>query len=962
MISHRQNPATPWLLVVLFIIIATSSILLGFFYFKSQKNRLLNDKKQEMSAIADLKVSQIAQWRNERILDGVLIGENVPFTKQMAEYLTKVRKKSGTEEISASLKFFSGSSEYKNVILVDAAGNKRGFYPRPDTIMTAHIKKMLPELLKLHRVMLTDLQETDKISTMNLDLIIPIINSSNDDSAVLGFLALRIDPNDILYPLVQTWPVPSKTAEAMLVRREGDDVVYLNRLRFRKNSDIVWHRPVTEANLPSAMAVRGIEGTTNGIDYRGVSVVSAMKKIPGSSWYLVTKIDHNEVFLALNRQMTLIIIIIILFIVTIGLLLGVIEWNENVRFYRDKYEAEVDHLALRKHYDHILKYANDIIFLTDHNLVIIEANDRACEVYQRGRNEIIGMNVNKICAPGVIEELEKEKKILDEIGYTTYETIHLRKDGTPIPVEISSRNVEIEGVKYYQSICRDITERKSAEKTLRESEEKFRKIFEESPFSMAMTGKDLSIIKANSAFCKMLGYEEEELRSFTFRKFTHPDYIAADEIQVMRLVAEEIPAYHTEKQYVKKDGSVIWGSTTISIVRNNNDEILYFLAMVEDITLRKKAEAELEKSFSLIKATLESTGDGILVVNLNGKIMQYNQKFVEMWAIPEEVMNLYDDDKAIQFVMDQLIKPDEFVGQIRHLYEAREMTTSDLLEFKDGRVFERFSQPQKISGKSVGRVWSFRDITQRKRAEAELIAAKEKAEESDRLKTAFLHNVSHEIRTPMNAILGFSALLNEPETTESERRQFIEIIFQSGSQLLSIINDIVDTANIESGQVKINIKEMNLNNIMRSLNEQFSYKGNHDQISIRLTTGLPDDRSVILTDGIKLIQILSNLISNAKKFTKVGEVSFGYELKNGFLEFYVKDTGIGIPSEHHEKIFERFFQVDSIISRKFSGTGLGLSICKAYVELLGGKIWVNSRPGEGAIFRFTIPYRMPVVK
>jgi PAS domain S-box-containing protein len=962
MISHRQKPAAPWLLVVLFIIIAASSILFGLFYYKGQKHRLLNDKEQELSAIADLKVRQIAQWRNERIRNAGLIGENIPLVKQLAGLMVSVKNKNHNNNASENLKFLTGNSEYKNVILIDLNGVVRAFYPQPDTLMAIHLKKMLPDLMKLHSGILTDLHETDKISTMNLDLIIPLINSWDGDSAVLGFLALRIEPNEILYPLVQTWPVPSKTAESILVRQEGDDVVFLNRLRFRKNSEIVWRRPAAEAKLPAAMAVRGIDGTTDGIDYRGASVVAAMKKVPGSSWYLVAKTDQNEVFMALNKQMTLVLIIIILVIATIGLLLGIIEWNENVRFYREKYEAEVDHLALRKHYDHILKYANDIIFLTDHNMVIIEANDRACEAYQRDRNEIIGFNVNKIWAPGTLRELEKEKKTLDDIGYTTFETTHIRKDGTTLPVEISARSVEIEGVKYYQSICRDITERKSAENTLRESEEKFRKIFEESPFSMAMTGKDLGIIKANSAFCRMLGYEEEELRSFTFRKFTHPDYVAADEIELMRLVAEEIPAYHTEKQYIKKDGSLIWGSTTISIIRSNNSEILYFLAMVEDITLRKKAETELEKSFSLIKATLESTADGILVVDNDGKIVQFNQKFVEMWGIAAEIMEFHDDDKAIQFVMDQLAAPDDFVTQIRQHYKDTELTTSDLLEFKDGRVFERFSQPQKIGGKSVGRVWSFRDITQRKKAEAELIAAKERAEESDRLKTAFLHNVSHEIRTPMNAIIGFSTLLNEPDTTDAERRQFIDIIFRSGSQLLSIINDIVDVANIESGQVKINIKEINLNSSMRSLNEQFSYNEKHELISIRLTTGLPDERSVILTDGTKLIQILSNLISNATKFTKEGEIDFGYELKDGSLEFWVRDTGIGIPNELHEKIFERFFQVDNLISRKFSGTGLGLSICKAYVGLLGGRIWVISRPGEGTMFRFTIPYCVPAEK
>jgi|WetSurSiteA1Bulk_404760.scaffolds.fasta_scaffold03597_2 PAS domain S-box-containing protein len=829
MVSHRQKPATPWLLIVLFIIISASSILLGLFYYKSQKRRLLNEKNLELSAIADLKVRQIAQWRNERIGDAILIGENKPFVTLLHDYLGGNKNKTLYSDILAALKSVTRNIEYKDILLIDSLGKVRGNYPEQDTILGDYLRLQLPDLMKLESGVLTDLHKVGNINYVHLDLVIPLINTWQKGSYVFGLLALRIDPEEILYPLVKTWPVPNRTAEALLIRQEGEEVLYLNELRFKKNSELVLRKSVSEEKLPEAMAVRGIEGTSDGVDYRGASVIAAMKKVPGSQWYLISKINHNEVFSALNEQMTMIIIIIILFILTIGLLLGILEWNENARFYREKYEAELDHMALRKHFDYILKYANDIIFLTDRNMNIIEANDRAAEAYQRDRKELLGMSLSKIRAPGSVREFEKENRILDEKGFSTYETVHIRKDGTTMPVEISARKVEIEGVKYFQSICRDITERKYAEETLRESEERFRKIFEESPISIAMTGKDLGIIRANSAFCKMLGYKEEELKSVTLRNFTHPDYIAGDDVSLLRLVAEEIPVYHTENRYIRKDKTVIWGSTTISIIRNNNDEVQYFLAMIEDITQRKKAEAEL-------------------------------------------------------------------------------------------------------------------------------IAAKEKAEESDRLKTAFLHNVSHEIRTPMNAIIGFSALLNEPDTTEEEKHQFIDIIFQSGSQLLSIINDIVDIANVESGQVKLNIKEMNLNSSLRSLDEQFSYKEEPDVISINLDAGLPDEQALIMTDSTKVIQILSNLINNATKFTREGEIDFGYSLKDGYLEFFVRDTGIGIPPEHHEKIFERFFQVDNLISRKFGGTGLGLSICKAYVELLGGKIWVSSQPGEGTEFRFTIPY------
>ncbi|TFH39737.1 MAG: PAS domain S-box protein, partial [ANME-2 cluster archaeon] len=320
---------------------------------------------------------------------------------------------------------------------------------------------------------------------------------------------------------------------------------------------------------------------------------------------------------------------------------------------------------------------------------------------------------------------------------------------------------------------------------------------------MVMSGKDFGILRANLSFCKMIGYEEEELKLFTFKDLTHPDHISDDEISLLKLIAEEIPIYHTEKQYICKNNTVIWGSTTVSIIRNNFGEVQYLLGMVEDITSRKEAEEELEKSFSLLKATLESTADGLLVVVLFGKIVQFNQKYTEMWRIPQEILDSGKDIDALNFVKDQLINPDNFLENVRQLYSEPEATTSDLLEFRDGRFFERYSQPQKINGKCVGRVWSFRDITEKKRAEADIIAAKIKAEESDRLKTAFLNNISHEIRTPMNAIVGFSSLLNEPDIDSSTRQSYIDTIINSSDHLLSIITDIIDISNIEANLVKI---------------------------------------------------------------------------------------------------------------------------------------------------------------
>lgn len=245
---------------------------------------------------------------------------------------------------------------------------------------------------------------------------------------------------------------------------------------------------------------------------------------------------------------------------------------------------------------------------------------------------------------------------------------------------------------------------------------------------------------------------------------------------------------------------------------------------------------------------------------------------------------------------------------------------------------------------------------QRKKAVQDLTEALLKAEENDRLKTAFLNNISHEIRTPMNAIIGFSELLREPGLDTDGQQEYTGIIINATNQLLSIIEDIINISAVDAGQEILRPAEINLNSLLKNLKNQFLNKIKTLNISLELSTPLNDSSVQIVTDNTKLWHIISNLLNNAVKFTTRGQISFGYTLEGDFLQFYVKDTGIGIPEHLYTAIFDRFRQADSSISRKYGGTGLGLSISKAYVELLGGKIWLNSKIGEGSTFYFSIPY------
>ena len=290
---------------------------------------------------------------------------------------------------------------------------------------------------------------------------------------------------------------------------------------------------------------------------------------------------------------------------------------------------------------------------------------------------------------------------------------------------------------------------------------------------------------------------------------------------------------------------------------------------------------------------------------------------------------------------------------------------------KSGKVYGRELQFRKKSGESATCLLSMEvitinnekcilssvnDISARKEYETELIASREKAVESDKLKTAFLHNISHEIRTPLNAIVGFSTLLGEPDSDDAKKDSFIDIITKSSDHLMAILSDIMEISNIEAGIIKLKMTEININIFLKDLYIQYKTKALEKGIDLKITTELPESKSNIRVDNTKLFQVLSNLLNNAFKFTDSGEIEFGCVLENDFLKFHVKDTGIGIPGGVHDKIFDRFYQVNYSSSRPYEGTGLGLSICKAFIELSGGRIWLESDPDRGTTFYFTLPF------
>lgn len=371
----------------------------------------------------------------------------------------------------------------------------------------------------------------------------------------------------------------------------------------------------------------------------------------------------------------------------------------------------------------------------------------------------------------------------------------------------------------------------------------------------------------------------------------------------------------------------------------------------QDVARRDRDEKSL--ALSLLQSTLDSTADGILVVDLEGRIVSFNARFVEMWRIPEEILATRDDDRALAFVLDQLRDPESFMAKVRDLYAQLEATSFDVLEFKDGRFFERFSQPQRLEGKPVGRVWSFRDVTDLHKTIAELEEANAQLKELDRIKSDFLASVSHELRTPLAAIQLSSENLETRmagELTEGQE-QFVEIIGRNVARLGRLIGNLLDLASLETGHFTLKRLRIDIRDHVLQAIELF--RPLIDSAGLTLTKEISREPLLADADADRIVQIVTNLLENSVRFAR-SEIHVRLAAEGNEIILSVRNDGPAIADSHREHIFERFTSFGG--GERSERMGLGLAIVRTLTEAHGGRITVN--PGgaeEGVTFSVHLP-------
>ena len=569
---------------------------------------------------------------------------------------------------------------------------------------------------------------------------------------------------------------------------------------------------------------------------------------------------------------------------------------------------------------------------------------------------------------------QKTMKRLFQGGRGTVEMALMTKTGQTVPTEYSAslfKNTE-HGSQYIIAVGRDITERKQTEKALRDSEKRFRSVFESSASGMILVeARHKKFVEVNQKACQFLGYTAEELLGKTYIEVTHPDDLAKTQSESKKLISRENDFFSLDKRYVTRDGRTVWANTNVAVIKNADDTVPLFIVQLIDITKRKHFENALQESEEKYHSLFEDANDSIFIVDpKTQQILDVNQNAVRRLG--------YTREELLRLTVKDIGKP-KTASQKKEI--ARGLLGKGHLVFEHIHIHKDGTEiPVEISSRAIeynGRkiLQSIvRDISERKRTEKELQQAKEAAESANRAKSEFLANMSHEFRTPLNGILGYTQILKRASNLTHQQYKGIEIIQHSGEHLLTLINDILDLSKIEAGKLELAPVTFHLPNMLKRLVDMTRLRAEQKGLTFCYNKE-PEVPSMVYGDERRLRQVLLNLLGNAVKFTGSGKITFRVGTygcvcmteeiarpNNGrirkpipayTIRFQVEDTGIGISSEHLELIFSPFEQIKG--NRRYSeGTGLGLAISQRLLRMMNSELHVTSRPKQGSTFWFDL--------
>jgi PAS domain S-box-containing protein len=712
------------------IAFALLALMAGWFWFyKAQEKAARVRVEEQLSSIGKLKAEEIAKWRAERLGDAGVLSESPNIGRLVERFLSGADgQKEAETELLTRFDSLRRNYGYDDIILADTEGHVAlALSGRKDPHMG--FTTVLNETFKLGKPAVLDIHADDTHAKPHVSFIAPIMSNDETYKRPLGAIVLICDASRFLFPLIQSWPTPNKTCETLLVRREGDNVLYLNELRHQKDTVLKLSIPLTRTDLPAVMAVLGRTGIFEGRDYRGVEVISYIQEVPGSNWFIVSKEDTKEIFKSWRQLSVLIILLSLLSVLSTIALVFVMGLKSEKANLEGRLAAESKLREMTERHAITLKSIGDAVISCDSAGIVQFINHVAEELTGWREAEAKGKRLEEVF--DIVNEDTRDTvespvaKVLREgvvVGLANH-TLLIARDGTERAIADSGAPIRDASDKTIGVVLvfRDQTEERAKQRSIEESEDKFKYLFDNSTIGKSITSPS-GEIRVNRAFCDMLGYSAQELAEKNWQEITVAEDIEPTQRLLDEIMAGRKTAMRMIKRYIHKNGSTVWTDLSTALRRDEGGKPLYFLTSVINITDRKLAENELQKSEKRLREVQDMAQLGHWTWDIKTGNVEWSEEVFKIFHLePKEFKPHIDSIQALSPWPEDHERDKELIRRAIENHEKGDYEQRFLRPDKStGYYYSTFQGHYDVKDNLVSIVGTVMDITERKRAEEAL--------------------------------------------------------------------------------------------------------------------------------------------------------------------------------------------------------------------------------------------------